>query len=82
MDQPVFELKVFSVPGDDQWDRPTATVTYPDGTMFTVGDWQGVQPQSVEEISDFQWYRVDSSEPWRDELWKPAIILLGWPRIL
>lgn len=75
MGNPVFEIKEID-------DYNVATVTYEDGSMFTVGDWQSAQPQSVEEIEDFEWYHVDSNEPSNTSKWRKAIILLGYPRMM
>lgn len=75
MGNPVFEIKEFD-------GYSVATVTCEDGSMFTVGDWQSTQPQSVEEIEDFEWYHVDSDEPSDTSKWSKAIVLLGYPRMM
>lgn len=59
-----------------------AVVEYPDGTLFTVGDWQGPQPQTSEDVPDYTWYNVPADNPADTSRWYPAIMLLGWPRIL
>ncbi len=75
MGNPVFEIKDFE-------GYNVATVIYEDGSMFTVGDWQSTQPQSVEEIEGFEWYHVDSNEPSDTSKWSKAIVLLGYPRMM
>lgn len=75
MGNPVFEIKTID-------DCEVATVTYSDGSMFTVGDWQGAQPQSVEEIEEFEWYCVNPDNSGDTSQWVKAIILLGYPRMM
>jgi hypothetical protein len=75
MGNPVFEIKEID-------DYNVATVTYEDGSMFTVGDWQSAQPKSVEEIDDFEWYYVDSDETSNTSQWRKAIVLFGYPRMM
>lgn len=75
MDNPVFaikEIEGFSV----------ATVAYADGTLFTVSDWQGQQPQSADEIEQYSWSKVDPSDPANTDEWTPAVFVLGWPRTM
>jgi len=71
--KPVFAMRDFD-------GLKVATVTYDDGSMFTVNDWQGRQPASPEEIPDFTWYLVNPEMPEDTDQWTPAIILAGWPR--
>lgn len=75
MNNPAFAIQNFD--GLD-----VATVTYADGTTFTTSDWQGSQPQSVDEIADFTWQRIDTTDPANTAHWVPAVVVLGWPRAL
>lgn len=45
-------------------------VYHQSGIMFTTFDWQGTQPESVEEIPDYRWVDQDGNQ---------AIILDGLP---
>lgn len=74
MNTPKFEIK-------NMGDNNVSTVTYEDGTMFTVRDWQGPQP-NADEIEKFDWYRVNPDNPSDENQWTPAVMLLGWPRVL
>lgn len=56
-----------------------ATITYADGTMFTTGDWQSAQPQTLDDAPSFSWYKVDASLPVDTDRWIPAIWLNGRP---
>lgn len=73
MENPTFEIK--DIEGFN-----VATVTYADGTMFTTSDWQGQQPQSADDIGQYDWCKVDTTDPTDTDKWTPAILLLGWPR--
>ena len=73
--EPTFEIKQID-------DTNVATVTYPDGSMFTPMDWQGPQPQTADEVAHYTWCKVDNADPTNTDAWTPAIMLNGWPRIL
>lgn len=75
MNNPIFAIQNF-----DGFD--VATVTYADGTTFTTSDWQGPQPSSADEIEQFAWSHVDVDDPANTANWTPAIIVLGWPRLM
>ena len=53
-----------------------------DGYMFTVGDWQGTQPQAISEAGDFDWFCVDPDAPQDTTRWQRAVMLDGLPIIL
>jgi len=76
MNNQTFEIKVID-------GFRVATVTYhATGEVFTPADWQGSQPRNMSEIADYTWYQVNPTEPSNTDLWKPAILLNGWPRVL
>lgn len=75
MNNPTFEIK--DIDGCN-----VATVTYPDGATFTPSDWQGPQPTSAAEIDQYVWSHINSNEPADTAQWSPAVVLLGWPRVI
>ena len=75
MDNPRFEIK--EINGFD-----VATVTYRDGTTFPTADWQGQQPQDATEIALYNWCKINPLAPSDTDDWTPAILILGWPRII
>jgi hypothetical protein len=75
MDNPTFEIK--TIDGCE-----VATVTYGDGTTFTTDDWQGQQPQDASEIEQYEWRKVSPADPANTGDWTPAILILGWPRVI
>lgn len=44
-----------------------------DGVQFTLSDWQGPQPMTIDEIADFRWV---------DAFGRTAIMLHGLPRVM
>lgn len=56
--------------GDDIY---SAAYIYNDDELFHLRDWQGARPESLEEISDFEWLTEDG---------KDAIMMDGRPRRL
>lgn len=74
---PTFEIRHFD------GDVDVAVVTYPDGSMFTLGDWQGPQPADESQITHWDtWVKVNPAEPDNIDYWQPAILLDGWPRVI
>jgi len=49
-------------------------LVYPDGTVFTLWDWQGDYPANGSEVADFDWQLETTGTK--------AIILDGLPRVL
>lgn len=49
-------------------------LVYPDGTVFTLWDWQGTYPENGSEVADFDWQLETTGTK--------AIILDGLPRVL
>ena len=50
--------------------------------MFTTDDWQGQQPQSIDEARHYDWVAVDPANPTETTQWVPTIIMDGMPHIL
>lgn len=50
-----------------------AAIRYPDGTVFTVADWQMESPKTPEEITDYKWRLEDTSIM--------AVMIDGLPRL-
>lgn len=59
-----------------------STVNYPTGELFTPVDWQGAQPQTVEDVPLYTWVRVNPLNPDDVNYWEEAVIVDGFPRIL
>ena len=50
-----------------------AVIVYEDGTLFHLLDWQGEQPETAEDVPNFDWVTEDGH---------PAVVLSGLPRRL
>jgi len=61
---------------------PVAFVEYEDGTLFAPRDWQSQQPQTIEDIQDYQWYEINPLDIHNTKKWTPAVILDGYPRVI
>jgi len=75
MNNPKFEIK--EIDGCN-----VATITYADGATFTPSDWQGPQPTAAAEVEQYDWCKIDASDPTNTAKWAPAIMVAGWPRVL
>lgn len=58
----------------DEIGSEIAVLLWPDGTVMTLPDWQGVQPSGIDEIADFDWIVADESG------WQPTVMVDGIPR--
>jgi hypothetical protein len=51
----------------------SSAISYKDGSLFVIDDWQSARPESYEDIKDFTW--VSGADGRR------AVILNGLPRL-
>ena len=51
-----------------------ARLSYADGTTYTTSDWQAPQPQTLDEVGDFNW--ID------EKTGRAAIMIDGLPRVI
>ena len=52
----------------------SSAISYKDGSLFVIDDWQATRPESYEDIKDFAWFFGTDG--------RRAVILNGLPRIL
>ncbi len=58
---------------EDGYNIMSSAIGYEDGYVFVLTDWQGSRPETIDEVENYSWIRVDGM---------PAINFLGLPRIL